>query len=425
MAAVEADRLLAGLDWDRLAPRPLGAYRRVRVAALGKAALATCSVVEAALGDRLSGGVCVVPHGYPASLPARFAPLRRVALREAGHPVPDAASSRAGRALLAEARRCRPGDLLVVLLSGGGSALALAPAPGLALADVQAAARLLLGAGAPIDAVNAVRKHLGRVGGGRLAEAAQGDVLTLALSDVPGDDPAVIASGPTVPDPSTFEEACEVLHTYGVWAAVPPAVRAFLEAGQGGRHPETPGPGDPAFARTTYRLIGSNATARAAALAAARESGLAGEEGPPLAGEAREVGRQWGLWLRAAPPGTCRVAGGETTVTLRGDGLGGRSQELALAAALALDGAATPAALLAAGTDGVDGPTDAAGAVADARTAGGTVARARRRGLDAAAALARNDSHTFFRGAGGLVQTGPTHTNVMDLVVAVVLREGA
>jgi glycerate 2-kinase len=382
---------------------------RLRVIAAGKAAAAMAVAFEARAGDRIAGGVAITKDGHGTPAPALH-------LREAGHPVPDARSAAAGEAALAVAESAAPDEWLVVLLSGGASALLATPLPGLAEGDVRRTTELLLASGAPIGELNAVRKHLTAAWGGRLAAATRAArVVVLAISDVLGDPPDAIGSGPCSPDPTRYADALAILAARGVAEDVPAAVREHLAAGARGERAETPKPGDPAFARVRYAVLASNRDAIAAAVGEARARGVAASVvTDALRGEARDAGRRLAALARAASPTaeTLLVAGGETTVTVRGSGRGGRSQELALAAALALDGGAG-VTLLAAGTDGSDGPTDAAGAFAD----GGTVARGRAAGRDAGAALAANDAHGFFAAEGGLFVTGPTRTNALDLVL--------
>ena len=406
-----------------IAGRPVPREARLVVAAAGKAAAEMAAAFEEVAGPRIARGWLVTRPGHAdAAVAAGRLPAERWTVREAGHPVPDARSEAAARELLALAAATGPGDVLVLLLSGGASALLACPQPGLGLADLAGATRALLACGAAIDEVNAVRKHLVEVAGGRLARAAgAGRIEVLALSDVPGDRLDVIGSGPCVPDPTSFADALAVLERHRVGAAFPPAARAHLEAGARGERPESPKPGDPAFARVHATVLAGNRDALAAAADAARRRGLSVVTLPgALRGEARTMGRRLAALAQAVRSSrrTLLLAGGETTVTLSdvaAPGRGGRSQELALAAALALrgDGRVT---LLAAGTDGSDGPTDAAGACVDGRT----VERGARAGVDAAAALARHDSHSFFAAEGGLLRTGPTGTNVMDLVLALV-----
>ncbi|MBI3827406.1 MAG: glycerate kinase [Candidatus Rokubacteria bacterium] len=386
----------------------LASARRVIVLGCGKASAAMAAAAEEALGDRIAIGFVVVKDGYRA-------PTRRVEIAEAGHPVPDARGEAAASRLVALAAEARADDLVLLLVSGGGSALTPAPAPPVTLAEKQALTRGLLRAGATINELNAVRKHLSRFKGGQLARsAAPARVLTLALSDVIGDPLDVIASGPTAPDVSTFGEALGVLERRQVRATAPASVVARLEAGARGEIPETPKPGDPVFQRVTNVVIGNNALVVDAAAARGRALGLA----PAiltrqLEGEAREVARSFVTRAQQLAPGGCLVDGGETTVTVRGSGRGGRCQEFALAAAMAMEGI-DDLAVLAAGTDGTDGPTDAAGGIAD----GGTIGRGRARGLDPAASLADNDAFGFLHAAGDLVVTGPTHTNLLDVYIA-------
>jgi len=381
----------------RLPAPPSG--RTVAVGA-GKASAAMARAVEAHWDGPLSG-LIVTRYGHRA-------PTSRIEVVEAAHPVPDEAGLDAARRILALSRGLGADDLLLVLISGGGSALLTMPAPGLSLADKQAVNRALLASGAPIGAMNVVRKHLSAIKGGRLAAAAHpARVVTLAISDVPGDDPATIASGPTVADPSTFAEARAILAKYGV--APPEAVAAHLAAAAD----ETPKPGDPRLARTETVLV---ATPRRSLEAAAAEARAAGYEilllGDDLEGEARMLGAEHAALARAEAGKGRRLAilsGGETTVTLRGRGRGGRCSEYLLGFGLAMEGAAGVHAI-AGDTDGVDGSEDNAGAL----IAPDTLARARAAGLDPAACLARNDAWAVFDAADALVVTGPTLTNVND-----------
>lgn len=407
-------RILAGRLEVAGRSYPLGRGRVVVVAA-GKAAGPMAAAAEAVLGRHLAHGLAVCPAS-PAS-------LERTELRLAGHPLPD----RRGRAAADEVERLAAGlgrhDLLLLLLSGGASALLPAPAGGLSLEDKARTTSLLLAAGAPIDELNAVRKHLSRLKGGGLARAAApARVAALVLSDVVGDDPSTIASGPVAPDPTTYAEALAVLEARGVAGRVPAAVRAHLESGARGVVPETPKPGHPLFRRVHLTVVGSNRLSLQAAEAEARRQGLR----PALLtacleGEAREAARVLVAILREclasgrpAPPPVCLLAGGETTVTVRGAGRGGRNQELAVAAAVPLSRLPAPAVLASLATDGVDGHSDAAGGIADTTS----VARARERGLAPAEAfLARSDSQGFLAALGDLILTGPTGTNVADLTV--------
>ena len=380
-------------------------HARVVVLGCGKASGAMARAAEDVLGDRIGEGFVVVKDGYTA-------PLRRIRLAEAGHPVPDARGLAATARLLELAARAREDDLVLVLVSGGGSALTPAPAPPVTLEEKQHVTRLLLAAGATIGELNAVRKHLSRFKGGLLARAAwPATVVTLALSDVIGDPVDVIASGPTAPDPTTFATAREVLERRGVRDRAPASVRERLVAGIRGAIEETPKPGDRVFDRVRNLVIGNNALITDAAMASAQRLGYRTHFlGREVQGEAREVARELVARARQLEPPACLVAGGETTVTVKGGGRGGRCQEFALAAALSMRSGG-PVTVLAAGTDGTDGPTDAAGAIVD----GGSLERGRRAGVDPARALADNDAHRFLGASGDLLVSGPTNTNLLDL----------
>jgi glycerate-2-kinase len=383
---------------------------RCTVIAVGKAAHAMARAWHERLGPPRAGLVVARESGLaPAGWETHVG----------GHPLPEAASAAAGALALRLAGEAAPDETLVVLLSGGASALLATPLPGVSLADLRALTELLLRSGAEIGELNCVRKHLTAASGGRLALASPArDIAVLALSDVLGDDLGTIGSGPCAPDPTTFADALAVLRRRGIWTAAPAAIRATLERGARGEIDESLKPGAPALARVRSRVIASNARALDAVLAAARARGLeAVLASAALRGEARALGRelaQRALTLRGARDALL-VAGGEPSVVVRGSGRGGRCQELALGAALALAGE-PGIMLLAAGTDGSDGPTDAAGAFAD----GETVARGRAAALDARAALADNDAYAFFAGEGGLFRTGPTGTNALDLVLVAV-----
>ena len=418
--SVQADRLLEQVDLEAGLDRPLAAYRRVYVVGTGKASMAMAGAVEARLGLRIEEGLVVVPHGYRATLPASQRAPTVIEVVEAGHPVPDAAGVEAAARALALAESCGEDDLLLVLISGGGSALWPAPAEGVSLDAMQVVSRLLLRSGTDIHQINTVRKHLSRLKGGRLAAAAfPATVLALVVSDVVGDDLSVIASGPTVPDGSTYDEAVEVLRVFDLWGLVPAPVRDRFSQGRQGRVPETPKQGAPCFERAHTVLLGSNREALAAAQAAAAQRGFTAHIlAHDLTGEARAVGRavvRQAVQREADAP-VCLLWGGETTVTVTGTGRGGRNQEVALAAALALEDSTRRIVVLSGGTDGIDGPTDAAGAWATPHTA----SEARPRGLDPEAYLADNDAYTFFEQTGGLLKPGPTHTNVMDVLIALV-----
>jgi hydroxypyruvate reductase len=395
----------------------LDRIRRVVVVGAGKASGTMAEAAEAILDGVPVGGLVAVKE-------PRHPGPGRVRAVQAGHPIPDARGEAAGAEILRLAEDAGPDDLVLCLISGGGSALTPAPVAGVSLGEKQAVTRLLLEAGATINELNAVRKHLSRLKGGQLARAAHpAPVVALLLSDVIGDPLDVIASGPTAPDPTTYGDALSVLDRFGLRARVPGSVRTHLEAGARAEVADTPKPGDAALARVTNVVIGNNGLVVAAAGAEARRIGLT-----PclltrrLQGEAREVARMFAAILdEAARTGSpvgrpaCLIAGGETTVTVRGRGTGGRCQEFALALAPEL-AAMSNVVVLAAGTDGSDGPTDAGGALVDPTT----ISRAREKGLDARRALAENDSHPFFAALGDLVMTGPTGSNLMDLYVGVV-----
>jgi glycerate 2-kinase len=336
---------------------------------------------------------------------------------EGSHPVPDGRSERAGRRALDLAASLDPGDVLVVLISGGASALMVQPRVGITLADKQATTRQLLLGGANIDALNTVRKHLSSIKGGQLGAAAACPVLALAVSDVVGDDLSIIGSGPTVGDPSTFADALAVLERHGGLSRFPSSVVELLGRGARGEAVETPKPGDARLARAETHVIGSR---HDAVRGAAEQAGRLGYQvvmlPEPVVGEAREAGRSLVRLLRSYDRPVCLVAAGETTVTVRGGGRGGRNQELVLGAARELHAWGHPAAVLSGGTDGIDGPTDAAGAMADT----GAIARARAAGLgDGSRHLEDNDAYAFFKALGALVVTGPTDTNVGDVQILI------
>ncbi|MGE0874006.1 MAG: glycerate kinase [Burkholderiales bacterium] len=390
-----------------LPPPPRG---RTFVAAAGKAAASMALAVETHWpADAPLDGLALTryAHGLPTS---------RIRVVEGGHPVPDEAGERAAREILAAARALREEDLLLVLVSGGGSALLTLPAEGISMADMKAVTKDLLRCGADIREMNTVRKHLSAIQGGRLAAATQARVLALVVSDVTGDDPTHIASGPCAPDPSTYAEAREILARYRI--ASPAAIRARLDAGVRGEAEETPKPGDALFARVENRVVASAHRSLEAAAEAFRARGIQPVIlGDSITGEARDVAKVMAALVReirayGAPfkPPVALISGGECTVTVRGGkGRGGRCSEFLLALAVELGGLPGVHAM-AADTDGIDGSEDNAGAV----VAPDSLDRARRAGIDAARLLADNDSYAFFAALGDLVVTGPTRTNVND-----------
>jgi len=400
---------------------PLADIDAIYVVGMGKASAVMAKPLTSILGDRISGGVINVKHGH------RF-PLAGIRVIEAGHPLPDEGGLRGTKEILRLVAGSGPRDLVFCLISGGGSALSPAPAEGLSLGDKQSVTRRLLECGATIHEINAIRKHLSRIKGGRLARVAQPSTLvSLILSDVIGDDLDTIASGPTVPDPSTFYDCLRILSRYNLSDVIPQPAQRYLEAGARGEIPDTPKHRDPAFLKTQNVVVGSN---RLAVIAAAEKASALGYNPMVLSsfvdGETREAARIHAAIAKEilatnnpVPPPACVISGGETTVTIRGSGKGGRNQEFALAAALEIDGL-EGVLILSGGTDGTDGPTDAAGAVSDHTT----VDRARQKGLDAAGFLDNNDAYRFFAALGDLVITGPTHTNVMDMRVILVNRSG-
>ncbi len=420
ISAVEPTRLTARALGGKLAgsegvPAIVAAAQRVFVLAVGKAAFAMAQGIQAACARKISAGMAVVPTG--TSPDAGGTPFK---IFHAGHPLPNAASEDAARAALALVAGAGPDALLIVALSGGASALFALPDGVITIADKIAVTTLLLRAGASIDELNAVRKHLSAVKGGRLLRAVGGArVLALILSDVSGNDPAIIGSGLTAADPTTYADACQVLIRYGLWEKVPPTAREHLERGAAGQGAESVELGDPVPARVTNLVIGDNAAALEGASETAAALGYTVERRNELKGEARDIGRTFARDLCGLPrQRLCVLAGGEPVVTVRGDGRGGRAQELALSIAIELEriGGDRRVAVLAAGTDGIDGPTDAAGAFAYTDS----VRRAVAAGVDPEAALARNDSYKVFDAIGDLFRPGPTGTNVADILIALV-----
>jgi glycerate 2-kinase len=390
-------------------PRP--PKGRTIVVGAGKASAAMGLALERHWPGELSG-LIVTRYGHGA-------PCTRIEVVEAAHPVPDEAGSKAAARILALVQGLGEDDLVLALISGGGSSLLTLPAAGLGLGDKQAINRALLRSGASIDEMNCVRKHLSAIKGGRLAAAAfPAPIVTLLISDVPGDDPAVIASGPTVADPTTAADALAIIARYGI--ELPPHIRDHLH----GAAAETPKPGDPRLARSEVRLIAAPQLSLEAAAAVARGAGVAPVLlGDALEGEARELGKVMAGIARSvrrhgqpASVPAVLLSGGETTVTVRGEGKGGRNVECLLGLAVALDGEAGVWAI-AGDTDGIDGAEEVAGAI----VAPDTLARARAAGLDPRRALADNDAHTLFAALGDQVVTGPTLTNVNDFRAVLVL----
>jgi glycerate 2-kinase len=420
LAAVEpgeAVRRALQRDGDRLTvgdrSYDLDNYNRVVVVGAGRASAPMAAAVEEVLGERVATGLVVVKHGHTH-------PTRTVQLREASHPIPDESCVHGTAELVALLATTGPRDLVVVVLSGGGSALMLLPAEGISLADMQQTTDALLRVGATINELNTIRKHLERAKGGGLARlAAPSDVLALVLSDVVGNPLDVIASGPTVPDTSTYADTCAIVERFGIWDKLPERIAARLRDGRDGKIADTPKPGDPLFERVQTVVVASNELAAEAGVRQAESEGLSALLlSTYIEGEAREVAkvaaalaREEAASNRPLARPACLIMGGETTVTLRGTGLGGRNQELALAASRKINGLDN-VVIAALATDGNDGPNDATGALVD----GATVARARSLGLDPDAYLANNDAYHFFEQLGDLLITGPTNTNVNDLL---------
>jgi hydroxypyruvate reductase len=393
-------------------PYDLSSYRNVYVLGAGKAAAKMASAVEELLPDKISSGIVIVKYGHKL-------PLNLVEIVEAGHPLPDEAGVAGTTRIVELLRQATEEDLVILLLSGGGSALLPCPVDPITLEDKIRTSQTLLDCGATIHEINAVRKHISKIKGGRLARLAHpATLVSLILSDVVGDDLDAIASGPTVPDSSSFADCLLVVERYELKEKIPPRVRAFLEAGAGGEVEETPKAGEPIFQHVRNVIVGNNRMAVEAARVKAEGLGyntlalssfIEGEAKVVAAAHAaiaKEIITTGNPIRRPA----CVLSGGETTVAVRGAGLGGRNQEFSLAAAAAIDGA-DGVVILSGGTDGTDGPTDAAGGVVD----GTTLQRGRDKDLDAADFLRRNDSHTFLSAVGDLLVTGPTLTNVMDL----------
>jgi glycerate 2-kinase len=405
----------------RVCGRRFALKGRVYVLAFGKASVGMARAVERLLKDRIEDGIVIAPHPSERG-------LSKLRLRVGTHPSPSGANVAATLEALELARGLGRDDILLVLISGGGSSLLCLPVEGIGLEEKARTAELLMRAGADIREINVVRKHLSQVKGGRLSKlAAPARVISLIISDVVGDDPGSIASGPTYPDKSTFSDALRILARYGLLERVPPRVLGHLREGAAGRKEETPKPGDASFRRTHNFIIANNLSALRAMKARARALGYRARIiSSALQGEAREVGKAIASILITSRlhgeplrPPSCFIFGGETTVSVRGGGRGGRNQELALSAALMLQGL-DRVFLAALASDGIDGTSDAAGAFVD----GSTVERALAGGLDPLDFLEDNNTHRFFLELADQIRTGPTGTNVGDFVVGLVGSEG-
>lgn len=391
-------------------------FEKLYIAAFGKAAYAMCRAAEEKLGGGITEGVAITKYGHGGS-------LRKIKIFEASHPIPDKSGVEASREVVDLLESADEKTLVLCLVSGGGSALLASPCEGITLEDKRKTTDLLLKSGAEINELNAVRKHISSVKGGRLAEiASPAPVISLILSDVIGDSLDVIASGPTAPDSSTFKDALQIIERYKLKDHTPPSVVNLLTAGSIGMIGETPKPDSEIFTRVKNSIIGNNKIALKAAEQKAEDLGFAAEiKSAEVAGEARDVAKEMAVFAlnkkNKISPGKplCYISGGETTVSVKGSGMGGRNMELALAFAQAIKGV-EGITLLSAGTDGTDGPTDAAGAIVD----GMTVPQSEVAGLNAGTYLENNDSYNFFKRAGGLLMTGPTGTNVMDVQIMIV-----
>ena len=409
--SVQPEELLTNFDYEDAAGRSLASFERIWVVGAGKAAMAMAGSTERRLEGYTLAGQVTVPTGYCATLPALQPRPNVIQVTEGEHPYPGESSVDAAEDALEIARQCEEQDLMLVLISGGASALWCLPGPGISLDNIRRVNELLLQSGASIHRINEVRTQLSQIKGGKLARAGfPATTLALVISDVPGDDLSIIGSGPTVKCETLRWDAADTLHKLRLWYRVPPIVRDHLWHGH-----EVPPVRQP-WDRVKNFMIGNNATALAGAGRAAESFGYDVKTRENVTGEARLVGREMALHLVNQPPGVCLLWGGETTVTVTGSGIGGRNHEAALAAAEVLGGSGKNAVLLSGGTDGIDGPTGAAGAWATSAT----VRNLRGKGLDANRALENNDSYTALAAVGSSFSTGPTHTNVMDVMVGLV-----
>lgn len=395
----------------------LGKFKKIIVVGAGKATAPMARAIEKILGDRIEAGCICVKYGYTED-------LAKIEVMEASHPVPDENGVAGARRILDMLSAAEADDLVISLISGGGSALLPLPPGSITLEDKRATTQLLLKSGAGIHEVNTVRKHLSLVKGGKLAKAARcATVINLMMSDVVGDNMDVIASGPFVPDNTTFRDAAAVIDRFSLGSAVPASVAEYLQAGVRGEVEENPGPHSPVFGAVTNVIVASNIIAlRAARDEAARRGYNCVILSSMIEGDTREaafwharIAREVGTSSNPVPVPACIISGGETTVVVHGDGLGGRNMEFAMHGALFIDGM-EDITLASIGTDGTDGPTDAAGAVVDGTTAGS----AREQGLDVNEYVKKNNSYNFHKALGNLIITGPTNTNVMDIRIILV-----
>ncbi len=414
---IEKDCLSIKMGGDSEKVFDLKSFDRVFVVGTGKASSSMARTIEELFGARVTKGVIITKYGHAL-------PLKQTQIIEAGHPIPDRNGLEGARKVQRLLKESGADDLVIFLLSGGGSALLPFPADAIDLKEKQEVTQLLLDSGADIREINSVRKHISRMKGGWVAKWAHpSTVIAFILSDVVGDPLDVIGSGPTVPDPSTFEEAWDVLNKYDLLNEMAPSVRKYLRSGKEGKVEETPKPGEALFERVSNILIGSNILALREARREAESLGFnAVILSSSIEGETREASRFHTAVAKevisSANPVSrpaCILSGGETTVTIKGNGRGGRNQEFALAGALEISGV-EKIVLLSGGTDGTDGPTDASGALADHTT----IQRAKTMGLNPSAHLENNDAYPFFQKLGDLLITGPTLTNVMDVRIILV-----
>ena len=403
----ESERLRVGEQTYQLSD-----FNNIFVVGAGKAGAPMAAAVEEALGDKLSAGVINVKYGHTE-------PLNKIKINEAGHPVPDQAGLWGTLEIVGLLEDAGKNDLVICLISGGGSALLPLPVDGISLAEKQELTEKLLACGATINEINTIRKHISKIKGGQLARIAfPATLITLILSDVVGDPLDAIASGPAVPDTSTFQDVKDILSRYGIWHDIPNPIQSHIQKGINGEIPETPKSGAEIFSKTQNIIIGSNTQAVLAAKNEAQNFGyntlmlssLMEGETKEVAGVHAAIAKEILKTGNPVKPPACLISGGETTVTLRGDGKGGRNQEFVLAAAIDISGL-EPLVILSGGTDGTDGPTDAAGAICD----GQTISKAKKKGMNAMGYLSKNDSYSFFKPLNDLLMTGPTKTNVMDL----------
>jgi glycerate-2-kinase len=424
VAAVEPRRVISAAFQGELPGTPnlreiLKKANRVQLLAVGKAAMGMAIEGRERLGPKLGDALVIVPAGNNPTGLDHSQDSGYLRVLPAAHPIANESSETAGRAALEFVGNARRGDLILLMLSGGASALMAVPADGLRLAEKIGVTSALMNAGASIRELNTVRRHLSAIKGGRLLQSSEAEFLTLILSDVPGNDLATIGSGPTAVDPTTYSDAIAILKRRRVWGRAPENVRYYLERGAAGEVNETLTQDDESLRRAGHIVIADNRTATEAACNAAAALGYSVERGPDLAGDANRAGAALGSLLCGLQDArTCVIAGGETSVLVTGEGKGGRSQQAALAAAFefAKLHAGLRVAALFAGTDGIDGPTEAAGAI----TTSTTLMRAREAGLDPKSALDRNDCYNFFAALGDLIIVGPTGTNVADIFVGLV-----